>query len=773
MARRGEVVVKILGDSKNLNRALGRAETRLSKFGRFAGRAGRALAVGVAGVGVAAGAAGVAAVRAFASFDEAMTASTAIMGDLTDKQRDQLESVARDVAKTTKFSATEAAESYFFLASAGLDAAQSMEALPKVAAFAQAGNFDMATATDLLTDAQSALGLSVEDTAENMANMNRVSDALVKANTLANASVEQFSTSLTQKAGGALRNVNKDVEEGVAVLSVFADQGIKAERAGTILRATLDGLSKQARDNAAAFEEHGVQVFDAQGNMRNFADIAADIENATAGMSTEQREATLAQLGFNKRSREGLLALIGNSDQLREYEKELRKAGGTTKDVADKQMDTFNAKLGLLKDRVIDVGIGLGSRLVPVLESAMAWLQDNWPEIEATIREAVEPIKEWFEDNWPAIRDTVVEATTAIVNAVQEHWPEIQKTIADVVDTIAAIVRGVVSVVSTLWRNFGDNILSYVQRVWPRIQQIIQGAMDIIRGIIQVVTNLIKGDWSAVWDGIKQIFRGAWEAIQGLIGASFEQLRLMFTVGLEIVLGIVKGAWRAITSATSAAWNGIVRLVQNTIGAIVRFIAGMPGRIARAARGLFDAVKNQARNAVNGAFNFFRDLPGRIIGVYGRIGSAALGIGGKIVDGIKNGLSNAAALASGIFDAVKDATKRAINSVIDLLNDAIPNSVGWGPASINLPDNPIPRLATGAVLRQPTMAIVGDAGPRNPEIVTPEQLMRRVVREEARPDNAGSVTIGTIQLGGNAGVHDLVRELRWLQLTGGVRSGRR
>jgi TP901 family phage tail tape measure protein len=127
------------------------------------------------------------------------------MGDLTKTMEKDMSDAAREVAKVTTFSAEQAAESFFFLASAGLDAEASIAALPRVAQFAQAGMFDMSRATDLLTDAQSALGLTIRDDAvKNMENMIKVSDVLVRANTLSNATVEQFSTSLTTKAGPAL-----------------------------------------------------------------------------------------------------------------------------------------------------------------------------------------------------------------------------------------------------------------------------------------------------------------------------------------------------------------------------------------------------------------------------------------------------------------------------------------------------------------------------------------------------------------------------------------
>ena len=184
-------------------------------------------------------AAGAGVVKFGADFQKAMAGSIAIMGDLSDSMKNDMEMAARAVAKTTKHSATQAAEAYFFLASAGKSAAQSIELLPRVAAFAQAGNFDLALATDLLTDAQSALGLSSKDTAEDMRNMTKVSDVLVKANTLANASVQQFSESLTNKGGAALRMLNKSVEEGVAVLAVYADQGLKGSAAGESLNIVM------------------------------------------------------------------------------------------------------------------------------------------------------------------------------------------------------------------------------------------------------------------------------------------------------------------------------------------------------------------------------------------------------------------------------------------------------------------------------------------------------------------------------------------------------
>jgi TP901 family phage tail tape measure protein len=346
--------------SKFQDDGINKAVFSISKLGATAANAA---AGGLAALGVAT----VASVKAFADFDAEMTKSLAIMGNVSDSLRDDMSDAAREVAKTTTFSANEAAESYFFLASAGLDAAQSIAALPKVAQFAQAGMFDMATATDLLTDAQSALGQTSDDASENLENMVRLSDVLIKANTLANASVQQFSEALTNKAAASMRSLNIETEEGVAVLAVFADQGIKGSQAGTTFNATIRGLTNGVQRNAEEFARLNVEVFNSQGEMNNMADIVGQLETSLGGLSVEQQRAELTALGFTEETLAGTLALIGNSEAIREYETALGQAAGTTEDVANNQLETLNAQLGLLKSAFVDVGIEIGERLEPTI----------------------------------------------------------------------------------------------------------------------------------------------------------------------------------------------------------------------------------------------------------------------------------------------------------------------------------------------------------------------------------------------------------------------
>ena len=378
------IKIRIVSDFNN--KGISQANKSLDALSRNAGIALAAVAAATVIIGVK-------SVQEFAKFDAAMVKSQAIMGDLTNAMKDDMASAAREVAKSTTFSAEQAGESFFFLASAGLDAASSVAALPKVAAFAQAGMFDMALATDLLTDAQSALGLTIKDDAvANMENMVRVSDVLVKANTLANASVEQFSTALTNKAGAAMRALGKDVEEGVAVLAAFADQGIKGEIAGTQLAIVLRDLQTKAIQNKSAFEEAGLSVFDASGEMRNMGDIIGNLEVVLGGMSDETKKATLLQLGFSDKSISAMTALLGTSEAIKAYETDLRSAGGVTDEIAEKQLKTLTAQFELLKSELQDVAIRIGGELAPEMESLVGVVKDLLPVIGDKLVEAVKKV---------------------------------------------------------------------------------------------------------------------------------------------------------------------------------------------------------------------------------------------------------------------------------------------------------------------------------------------------------------------------------------------
>jgi TP901 family phage tail tape measure protein len=264
-----------------------------------------------------------------------------------------------------------------------MDAEQSIAALPVVTDFATAGAFDLATATDLLTDAQSALGLSSKDATENMEGMTRLSDILVKANTLANASVQQFSEALTNEAGAAIRQYNLDLTDSVGVLAAYADQGIKGQKAGSMFGRSVRLLTKAAKDNAKEFKKMGIEVFDSEGEFRKFSSITADMEKALGKLSTEEKAAALETLGFQARVQQAILPLIGASAKIKEYDEALKGAAGTTGDISEKQMKTFNNQVKMLKNNFNALVISVGKELMPLANDILKWLKDATNEANA------------------------------------------------------------------------------------------------------------------------------------------------------------------------------------------------------------------------------------------------------------------------------------------------------------------------------------------------------------------------------------------------------
>jgi TP901 family phage tail tape measure protein len=434
-------------DDTGVNSALG-------KIGQLG-----AVALKTAGVGLAALAgATVASVKAFADFDAEMTKSLAIMGNVSDVMRDDMAMAAREVAKSTTFSAAEAAESFFFLASAGLDAEKSMAALPKVAAFAQAGMFDMATATSLLANAQSAMGLTSKDATENLENLVRVSDVLVKANVLADASVQQFSEALTNKAAASMKSLNIPLEEGVAVLAQFAAAGVKGSEAGTMFNAMLRGLTQGAQRNADEFARLNIEVFDSEGNLNNLADIVAMMEGALAGMSVEQQRATLTALGFTEETLAGTLALLGSSDAIKGFQTDLEAAGGITQSVADNQLNTLNAQLGLLKDSFTDVGIEIGDRLEPTIIRLTGEVSKMLDEMVASpeFDEFIVVLTESFDELLPAIVDLLPE----LVELGKELIPlliELIPVLTWATDLLAGVIEGL----GGGYKNLNEEVAKY------------------------------------------------------------------------------------------------------------------------------------------------------------------------------------------------------------------------------------------------------------------------------------------------------------------------
>lgn len=318
--------------------------------------------------------------------DQALVESTAIMGDVSSVMRDDMEAAARSLAVQFGISAGTIAQAFYFLASAGLNAEQSIAALPQVVAFAKAGAFDLETAVSLAADAQTAMGLRSADANENLENLTRTTDVLVEATRAANANTEQFSEALTNKAAAAGKAFGIEIEEVVATLAAFADTGVKGRRAGEAFSIMLRELT----NHSAELADVGVTVFDAAGELLPLNQILAQLEQALDGLSDKEKTATLAAAGFSDEGKKMILQILGTSDAIAEYTTRFQAAGGATQEVAENQMRAMAARIAIVREQMLELARLGFDKLVEF----GGWLRDEFGPAFESLASAIDTAAE-------------------------------------------------------------------------------------------------------------------------------------------------------------------------------------------------------------------------------------------------------------------------------------------------------------------------------------------------------------------------------------------
>jgi len=246
-----------------------------------------------------------------------------------------------------------------------------------------------------------------------------------------------------------MRSLNIPLEQGVATLAVFADQGIKGSQAGTTFNAMIRGLTQGVERNAAEFDRLNIEVFDAEGNFNDLGDIVGDMENALDGMSTEQQRATLSSLGFTEETLAGTLALLGNSDAIKQYEEDLEGAGGTAEEVAGNQLESLKGQLDLLKGQFEDLGLSIGETLEP---SLIAFVESMGP-----IFDELEPVLiELFEALAPVIQELMAELPGLI-----EAFVPLIPIVGDLTLLFLELVQAVLPVLEELMEALGPTIKDF------------------------------------------------------------------------------------------------------------------------------------------------------------------------------------------------------------------------------------------------------------------------------------------------------------------------
>lgn len=754
--------------AENASRKWADLADRMEKTGGVMKSMGRPMMA--AGAAIVAPVAG--AVKAYADVEAAMVQSTAIMGGVTQATFDRMQRVAVETSKVTRHSAEDLAASYFYLASAGMDAEASMAALPQVARFAQAGMFDLQQATDLLTDAQTALGLTVKgDAAANLANMTRLSDVLVRANTLANASVEQFSAALTNKAAAGLRAMNKTAEEGVAVLAAFADQGLKGVTAGERLSIMLQQLPKLAVKEAPAFERYGVEIFDSQGNLKNVAEVVRQFEAATRGMSDAERAAAFESMKISEALADGLTQLIGTSDQIESYQRQLERASGFTNDVAAKNAAGLTAELGALGKSFENLGTTMagsfGGRLAGLVSKVTA---------------AVNTLETWAYQN-PKLASAIM-GVTAAVGALTFTVGGALWVFGSLASGIGGGIRAVADLGGAIGAKGLPSLGKLASSAWEAAVSLNKRMGAALLALPSMAAAAAKSLWAftraqvaAARASLAGALRSTWAALVALPGrlvaatvatwsyvraqsaaawATLTSGRAMLALGKRGLLALVGG----FRSAALAARAFSLALLANPLGLVIAAVAALAfvvwkywGPIKSFAGGLFDGLKAglaplapmfaTLRAAVAPLVGWFRSL-------FGQVTFSEESLKRFAAAGARAGVAIGTSITSLVTKLMSLANSG--RRFIELFVSGIRAGAGKIRSAITSVLGPVQRLFPQSPVKEGPLTVVNSAGQRLMELfastVTPAPLARAMGRaldaaqRTALPARFGGATFG-------------------------------
>lgn len=317
---------------------------------------------------------GTAAVATFTSFDDAMRQVRATMGlyDETSAQTaediDALTEAAKEMGRTTRYSASEAASALNYLALAGYNADQAIEALPTVLRLAQAGGLDLAYASDLVTDSMSALGLE-------MGQLTTFADQLAVTSQKSNTNVSQLGQAILT-VGATAANLAGGTTELNAELGILADSGIKGAEGGTHLRNVILALTQPTEAGAQAIAKYTQGVYDAEGNIRSLDAILGELKESMSSMTQAERNSVINDI-FNKTDLAAAQVLIaGAGERFAELTGYIQNSTGAAEGMADVMEGGLGGSMRSLKSATEGMMIAIGEELAPMVQGAAGFVND-------------------------------------------------------------------------------------------------------------------------------------------------------------------------------------------------------------------------------------------------------------------------------------------------------------------------------------------------------------------------------------------------------------
>lgn len=457
-----------------------------------------------------------------ATFEQTLVSAAAkFPGEIrkgTDAYR-ELEDAARDVGRTTEFTATQAAQAINFLAKAGFDAEESISNLQQVVDLATVSEIELGRASDIATDTLGIFGFASAKAAEKQAALVKITDIMVKTSTSANTSIEQMFEALSQ-GGPVAFAAGQSIETTAALIATMADANIKGTKAGTGLKNIMLAIGAPGSAAAKIFRNLKIDLESTTGGVRDAIDVFEDFQKALSEKAEPQQLAIFKEI-FGKIPIAAAINLTNASEKTREFRDSLIGLQDTTKDMAAVMRDTFQGRLNSLKSVIESVKISIFGMtegpLADLLDKMIVWVRVNEKLIATRVSDFILSIVNnigmlvsvskkfgialavFF--SFVVVLKTLI-AVMTVVNLVMAANPVVLITLA----IIALISAAVLLIV------FWDEIIAVLRKSSLQFKILGLAIIALLTGPIGLFLALTQ-IFPKQWEKLKESFFSVWDAM--------------------------------------------------------------------------------------------------------------------------------------------------------------------------------------------------------------------------------------------------------------------
>ncbi|RDY22885.1 phage tail tape measure protein [Romboutsia maritimum] len=525
---------------------------------------------------------GAASVKIAADFESSMSKVRAVTG-ANGQDMKKLESLAREMGATTKFSASEAADALNYMGMAGWKTQDMMDGLPGVLDLAAAGGTDLSLTSDIVTDGLTGLGLTAKDTGMFV-------DVMAATMSNSNTNVELMGESL-KYVGPVAGALGIDMQDLSLAIGLMGNSGIKGGQAGTALRAGLSNLIKPTDDAAAVMDKYGIEIAKTKDGQVDFMGTMQNLRTHLGGLDETTQAAALSTI-FGKESMSGWASIVNASEgDFNKLSDAINNSTGKSKEMAEVMQDNLNGQIDNLKSALEEAAISIGNALLPMIKDLTEWIQK---------------LVDWFNQLSPSMKDIVVKAggVVAALGPLLMVFGSIARAIGSL-SPVFSLLGGMISKLKTafliLKTLIMNTLIPALSSLWTfmlanPITLVIAAVAALVAGFVYLWNHCdgFKEFWVDLWNNVKEWCSSAVETVINKFNEWGTAISNFVTETIpQFIQGIgewfaqlptVIGTWLTTTMTNIGTWcsdtfNAFVTWCSDVITGVGEWFAQLPYKI--------------------------------------------------------------------------------------------------------------------------------------------------------------------------------------------------